>query len=173
MSDNDPKERASALGLPTTNELLRLVFESAHDFAILSTDRYGLVSNWNSGAERLIGWHADEIMGKSVDVIFTPEDQAAGVPEQERMTAARTGRAADDRWHCRKEGGRFWASGLMMPLEDARPGFVKIVRDRTEAHPTEQKLRASEERQKVLIAELRRGRRPRRCRACGGRSAGY
>jgi PAS domain S-box-containing protein len=154
MSSNDPKERASALGLPATNELLRLVFESAHDFAILSTDPHGLVTSWNSGAERLIGWRADEIMGKSIDIIFTPEDQAAGVPERERMTAAKSGRAGDDRWHRRKDGGLFWASGLMMPLEDAQQGFLKIVRDRTEQHLTEQKLRASEERQKVLIAEL-------------------
>lgn len=154
MSSNDPKERASALGLPATNELLRLVFESAHDFAILSMDPHGLVTSWNSGAERLLGWRADEIMGKSVDIIFTPEDRAAGVSKQERMTATGAGRASDDRWHCRKDGGRFWASGLMMPLEDARQGFLKIVRDRTEKHLTEQKLQASEERQKVLIAEL-------------------
>jgi PAS domain S-box-containing protein len=155
MTFHDSKERASQLGLPTTNELLRLIFESAHDFAILSMDPHGLVTSWNSGAERLIGWRADEIVGKSVDIIFTPEDQAAGVSKQERMIAAKTARAADDRWHRRKDGGRFWASGLMMPLEDAQRGFVKILRDRTEQHLMEERLRASEERQKVLIAELK------------------
>src|SRR5688572_30432116 len=131
---------------PGSDELLRLVFESAHDYAIFSMDPTGRVTSWNSGAERLTGWPADEIMGLTADVIFTPEDRAAGVPEQERAQASATGRAEDDRWQMRKDGTRFWASGLMMALEQPDLGFAKILRDRTDKHLADEHLRESEER---------------------------
>ena len=62
---------------PATDELLRLVIESAHDYAIFSMDPEGLVTSWNSGAERLTGWPAEAIVGRTADVIFTPEDRGA------------------------------------------------------------------------------------------------
>jgi len=139
---------------PASDELLRLIVESARDYAIFSMDRDGLVTSWNVGAEQLMGWSEAEIMGLTADVIFTPEDRAAGVPNQERIQAATAGRALDDRWQLRKDGKRFWASGLMMPLADAAQGFVKILRDRTEKHLADERLRQSEERQKMLAAEL-------------------
>jgi PAS domain S-box-containing protein len=139
---------------PASDELLRLVVESARDYAIFSMDRDGLVTSWNTGSQQLLGWSEAEIIGSTADVIFTPEDRAAGVPHQERIQAATAGRASDDRWQQRKDGERFWASGLMMPLEDVEQGFVKILRDRTEKHLADERLRQSEDRQKMLMAEL-------------------
>ena len=147
------KSRQGA-GSPASDELLRLIVESARDYAIFSMDRDGLVTSWNSGAEQLMGWSEAEIIGSTADVIFTPEDRAAGAPHQERIQAATAGRALDERWQQRKNGERFWASGLIMPLEDAEQGFVKILRDRTERHLADERLRQSEERQKMLMAEL-------------------
>lgn len=135
-------------------ELLRLIIDSARDYAIFSMDPDGLVTSWNAGAERLLGWTTDEILHTSADVIFTPEDRALGAPERERIEAAATGRANDDRWQQRKNGERFWASGLMMVLSDRKQGFVKILRDRTEKHFADDQLRKSVERQRVLMAEL-------------------
>jgi PAS domain S-box-containing protein len=106
------------------------------------------------GAERLLGWPAAEILGTTADVIFTPGDRLAGVPQFERLQAATAGRATDERWQQRKNGERFWASGLLMRLEDADRGFVKILRDNTEKHLAEERLRQSEERQTILLAEL-------------------
>jgi PAS domain S-box-containing protein len=117
-------------------------------------DRNGLVTSWNPGAERVLGWSSEEILNCTADVIFTPEDRAAGAAEQERIQAATSGRANDDRWQQRKDGKRFWASGLMMALGEPDQGFVKILRDRTEQHLDGERLRQSQERQAVLMAEL-------------------
>lgn len=135
-------------------QLLRLIIDSAHDYAIFSVDRAGLVTSWNSGAERVLGWGVNEILHRSADVIFTSEDRAACVPEAERAAAIANGRAEDERWQMRKNGSRFWASGLMMPLEDSSLGFIKILRDRTHRHLAEEKLRESEERFRLLALSI-------------------
>ena len=110
--------------------------ENAREYAIFSTDLERRVTSWNSGAQRLIGYEEDDVIGQSADVIFTPEDRAAGVPEQEARAALADGRAADERWHLRKDGSRFWGSGVMMAMHDANKntvGLIKIFRDHTEA----------------------------------------
>ncbi len=115
----------------------RAVFDSAVDFAIVVTDRDGLVTDWNSGAERVFGWTAEEMRGRPADRFFTPEDRAEGCAELEMRLAREEGRASDERWHVRKDGSRFWASGEMMPLLDevgGHFGFTKIARDRTAEH---------------------------------------
>ncbi|MDQ4134792.1 MAG: PAS domain S-box protein [Pseudomonadota bacterium] len=111
---------------------LQAILESATDFAIFTTDERGLVTFWNEGAWRLLGWREEEIVGRDTRIIFTPEDRAQGVPEQEMRTAAGAGRAEDERWHVRKDGSRFWSSGLAMPLRHGARGFLKILRDRTD-----------------------------------------
>ncbi|AWN39062.1 histidine kinase [Methylobacterium radiodurans] len=118
----------------------REIFDSAVDFAIVTTDHEGLVTAWNPGAERIMGWSAGEMLGRATDTFFTPEDRAADQPATEMRRAAGTGRAFDERWHLRKDGSRFWASGEMMPLraaDGADLGFLKILRDRTEARASE------------------------------------
>lgn len=139
---------------PGSEELLQLVIDSATDFAILSTDPTGQVTSWNPGAERLLGYGEDEIMGRSADAIFTPEDSAAGVPEAERRQALALGRALDERWTMRRDGSRFRASGLMMPLADRSHGFVKIFRDRTAQHRAEARVHESEERFRLLATSI-------------------
>jgi PAS domain S-box-containing protein len=125
-------------------KLYEQIVESATGFAILTTDPAGLVTSWNSGAQRLTGYGRAEIMGRSADLIFIPEDRNSGVPDQERAKALAEGRAEDERWHFRKDGSHFWGSGLMMPLTDTGTGFVKIMRDLSDRHMTERRLRDSE-----------------------------
>ena len=87
------------------------------------------------GAERLLGYREDEILNQPADLIFAAEDRIAGVPEQEAKTALIEGRAADERWHQRKDGTRFWGSGVMMAMHNRRGdvvGLVKIFRDETD-----------------------------------------
>jgi PAS domain S-box-containing protein len=147
---HDNQEKVSPLA---DDELLRLIFESATDFAIFTVDDAGAVTSWNPGAERMLGYTPDDIMGTSGDVIFTPEDRANAVPEGERSAARSKGRAEDERWHQRKDGSRFWGSGLMMPLKD-NIGFVKILRDRTEQHQAQERLRENEERFRLLATSI-------------------
>ena len=100
--DRTPRGPATA---PSSEELLRLVVESATDVAIIAMDQDGTVTSWNIGATRLLGYSDDEILHRDGDVIFTPEDRAARAPARERALAAENGRAEDERWHQRKNDG--------------------------------------------------------------------
>lgn len=123
----------------------RLLMEHVKDFAIFSLETDGRVKDWNTGAEEAFGFTREEILGRSGAIVFTPEDRSAGIPEKEMITAARDGCALDERWHLRKNGERFFASGTMRPLRDIAGqllGFVKVARDISE------RKRAEEERLK-------------------------
>lgn len=111
-----------------------LVLESAIDYAIITLDLNGKVTSWSKGAEIILGWAEAEILGKPAAIFFTPEDRAGSIPESEMANALTKGRGTDERWHLRKDGSRFWASGEMLRLHDGGPteGFLKILRDRTE-----------------------------------------
>ncbi|MEF2553288.1 HWE histidine kinase domain-containing protein [Aurantimonas sp. A2-1-M11] len=118
----------------------RQIVDSAVDFAILTLDLGGNVTSWNVGAEQILGWSETEMLGKTADIFFTPEDRADGILEKELDGARRDGRGIDERWHLRKDQSRFWASGEMMPLNDDADhhvGYVKILRDRTERRTAE------------------------------------
>jgi PAS domain S-box-containing protein len=128
----------------------RLAVESAKDYAIFTLDLAGRITGWNTGAENLLGWSEDEALGSPVNLIFTPEDNAEAIAEEEMRLAVTEGRADDNRWHLRKDGSRFWANGLMMPMRDdagGLTGFLKILRDLTEAQ-------LASEHQQILIHEL-------------------
>jgi len=152
-------------GLRESQELFRLIIESARDFAIYTADLDRRVLTWNPGAERITGFSEREIVGLSSDLIFVPEDRVRGVPEAEAAGALADGRAEDDRWHLRKDGVRFWGSGLMMPLRDDAGqvrGLVKIVRDLTGRRDVERglenarrELAESEERHRLLVSEIK------------------
>lgn len=111
-----------------------LVLESAVDYAIVTLDLQGNVTSWSNGAESIFGWTENEVLGKPIDLIFTADDRTKGMAQREMGDAFSKGRGTDERWHVRKDGSRFWASGEMMPLQDGGPieGFLKILRDRTQ-----------------------------------------
>jgi PAS domain S-box-containing protein len=141
---------------PPTDWYRRLVDE-VRDYAIFLTDLEGRVIGWNGGAERLLGWTEAEILGQSSFRMFVPEDIAAGAAARELATAAAEGRAEDERWHLRKDGSRFWGSGIMTAVHDdagALIGFGKIMRDRTAQRQLEARLRASLQDKEVLLKEM-------------------
>jgi PAS domain S-box-containing protein len=113
---------------------LRITMESATDYAIITMDTEGRVERWSQGATQLFGYAETEMRGHSADVIFTKEDRKADVPQKEMETARNTGRAADERWHRRKDGSRFYASGVMRPIQNngQLTGYVKVLRDMTQ-----------------------------------------
>jgi PAS domain S-box-containing protein len=124
-------------------EYFHLLMENVKDYAIFLLDPVGRVTQWNVGAERILGYPENEILGQSGGRIFTPEDRAQGIPEQEMRQAATAGRAEDERWHMRKDGTRFWGSGIMTALRDEQHqlrGFAKILRDLTERKQAEAEL---------------------------------
>ncbi|HZV98126.1 MAG TPA: EAL domain-containing protein [Methylophilaceae bacterium] len=130
-------------GLIDPSALLTSIYASAIDFGIITLDSERVITSWNAGAERIIGFSAKEVVGALGDSIFTPEDLSLAAPEIEAATSLAMGRAADNRWHMRKDGSRFWADGVMTPLFDEAKqhiGFVKILRDITEQKLTENRM---------------------------------
>lgn len=125
----------------------RQILDSAIDYAIFTTDLGGAVTAWNTGAEAILGWSETEMLGRSAETIFTPEDVACGVPEREMASARERGRGNDERWHIRKDGSRFFAFGELMPLRSeagAHVGYLKILRDRTRQREGEERTRETE-----------------------------
>ena len=120
-------------------KLAQKIVESSTDFAIISFNKRGEITSWNPGAETILGWSPDQAIGQHGRMIFTEEDQAAGSPEHEMERSVSDGRAVDERYHLKRDGSRFWGSGLMMPLNDGS-GYLKIVRDRTKERETERRL---------------------------------
>ena len=142
--------REARIALTASEARYRAIVESSTDYAMVATDLKGRITTWNTGAEHILGWSAEEMIGNTVDRFFTPEDRADRIPEEEMHGALTTGRGIDERWHLRKGEVRFWASGEMMPLKDdggAVIGFLKILRDRTAQRETELAL----ERQSALL----------------------
>jgi PAS domain S-box-containing protein len=140
--------------LREAEEHLRLMVESVKDFAIFTVDPQGRIMSWNSGAERLFGYSEEEIMGQELGNVFTPEDRAAKLPEQELATAAAQGRSTDERWHLRKDGSRFFASGVLTPILDVENrlrGFTKIARDITQRREAEEAVREAAVRLKAIV----------------------
>jgi two-component system CheB/CheR fusion protein len=130
--------RAAAEALRQSEERLRLIIESALEYAIFSTDLERRITSWNTGAERLLGYAEEEVLGRPADVIFTPEDRESRDPEKESRTARREGRASDERMHLRKDGTRFRGTGTMMLMRNQAGeavGFVKILRDLSDVRP--------------------------------------
>ena len=111
-----------------------LTFEASDDLAIFALDLAGRIQSWNAAAVVLFGHAAEQIVGRDGDVLWTPEDRAAGVPARERASAAATGVARDERWHQRGDGARAFVDGAMLARRDVDgrvAGFVKICRDET------------------------------------------
>jgi PAS domain S-box-containing protein len=125
----------------------RLV-QSVVDYAIFMLDREGHVISWNSGAERIKGYSADEIIGEHFSRFYTPEDLEADVPKEALRAAREEGRFTAEGWRVRKDGSRFWAMVVMDPIRDDDGeiiGFAKVTRDMTEKREAQLELERSQE----------------------------
>ncbi len=149
------RERASAAALRESEERNRRLVEGVKDHSVFVTSLDNTITDWTPGAEAIFGWPAAEIIGQSADLLFTPEDRAAGIPDTQLRTAREQGCASDERWHLRRDGSQFFANGSVRPLHDAAgavKGFIKIARDETERRAVEGQLRASEEFTRRILA---------------------
>src|SRR3954471_3623148 len=133
------------------------VVGSVRDYAIFLLDREGTILSWNTGAQRIKGYTAEEIIGQKISRFYTPEDLARGRPWALLAEAVREGRVEDEGWRVRKDGTRFWAdvviSAIPGPGGGVR-GFVKVTRDLTERRKNDEQLRQSEERLRLMIGSV-------------------
>ena len=151
--ENRVRERTAELtrtneSLQASEERFRLLIEGAQDYANFMLDPGGHVITWNTGAERLKGYQADEIRGRHFSCFYSEQDVACGKPEQELHQALTEGRCLDEGWRIRKDGSRFWARVVITPLHDNAGqlrGFAKITRDITEGMRAEERFRQAVE----------------------------
>ena len=134
-----------------TDDIYLKSVEDIRDYAIFMTDPEGIVTHWNRGAQHILGFNKEEIVGKNASRFFTAEDRAKDVPQKELTTAAAKGRAEDERWHVRRDGSRFWASGVVTAIRDDAGNliaFSKVMRDMTERN------RLTEERDRFFTLSM-------------------
>lgn len=139
----------------TVPEFYRLAIESLKEYALIIMDKNLIIGGWSGPAAAIFGFAENEIIGKSVSVLFTPEDIAKGIDESEFAKALKNGREDDERWHMRKDGERIWCYGISFPLKDEKGkvrGFVKLIRNDTERKHLTDRSRENEERL-ILAAE--------------------
>ncbi len=139
-------ETLSCRPAPQVNhaQLYEMLVGELTDFVVFLMDVDGCIVSWNPGVERIIGYTQDEWIGRSVAMIFTPEDRTEGIPKFEMTKAAEDGRAPDVRWHLRKNGTRFFVDGTMVGLRDEAGqllGFSKVMRDVTERKRESEELK--------------------------------
>lgn len=149
---------------PHIQELIERLLEQDDEHAIILLDPNGLIVAWMAAAEIVFGYTSGEMVGQPVEILFTPEDRAQKMPEYELAVASSDGHAEDDRWMLRRDGRRFWAVGVMIPIRTEAGeilGFGKILRNRTDikgqlesAQRQIERLKQMNESKNVFIATL-------------------
>jgi PAS domain S-box-containing protein len=136
------------MGIAQSPNPFDLLVSSVEDYAIFMVDLQGRISTWNSGAERIKGYSASEIVGQSIEVFYEPWERALK-PKMLLQRAADSGSVEDEGWRLRKDGTRFWAHVSITALRDPEGkliGFAKITADQTQRRAEGERLRQSEER---------------------------
>lgn len=152
------RPRAAEEQLRLSEQRFHHLVDAVIDYAIFMLDPAGHVSTWNSGAHRVKGYTGDEIIGRHFSVFYTPEDRAAGRPDQILAAVLRDGRYEDESWRVRNDGTHFWANVVITALRDERGtllGFAKVTRDltaRREAAELERKLMREQTAREVAEA---------------------
>jgi PAS domain S-box-containing protein len=148
--DGSPARRIGSVA----RDDLHLLIDSVTDYAIFLLDPSGRVVSWNTGARRIKGYEAGEIIGEHFSKFYLPEDVAAGKPEQELAIARQVCRVEDEGWRVRKDGSLFWANVVITALWDDQGllrGFGKVTRDLTQRRASEVELRRAEQRFHQLV----------------------
>jgi PAS domain S-box-containing protein len=140
--------------LRRSEECFRTLVESVRDYAIYMLDAEGRVATWNSGAERIEGYEAEEVIGKPFSIFFSPEEVQSGKPQQVLQAAATEGRYEEEGWRTRKDGSRYWSQVVYAAVRDDNgrlTGFAKVARDITDRKRALEELRRSEELFRKLV----------------------
>lgn len=139
-------------------ERYRMIVEGVRDYGIFMLDPKGHIRSWNSGAALIIGYTAEEIIGRHFSTFYTQFDKDRDHPAEELAIAIERGRFEEEGWRVRKDGAQFWANVIITPLYDDNKdlvGFSKVTRDLTQRKRDEMALRESEERLRLMMANVK------------------
>jgi PAS domain S-box-containing protein len=121
----------------------RVIVENITDHVIFTLDAEGRIDSWSPGAQKVLGYTAEEALGREYSLIFTPEDIDAGAPRSELEETARNGHCGTESWRVRKGGERFWSTGETTATRDGLGqvnGYVRVARDTTRQKRQEESL---------------------------------
>jgi PAS domain S-box-containing protein len=151
LRERDAALDSTAQRLTATEHSFSLLLDSVTDLAIFRLDPTGRIMSWNSGAARIKGYAAEEIIGAHFERFYTLEDRGLGTPKAALATAAREGRMETEGWRIRKDGSRFWANVIIDAIRSKGQlvGFAKITRDITERRAAEALLRHAQKMEAV------------------------
>ncbi len=148
------RQKTAEDALRESENRFRLFVDNVRDHALFQIDPSGRVSGWNSGAQKLFGYTAAEILGCSLDKLFPPEDREAGYPAQELASTLQQGQMQDARWLLRRDGTRFFAVWATHPIHDDTGqlrGYAKVLRDETDRLHQEEFRRQEEEQERKQL----------------------
>lgn len=151
---SQPNSDMCDLPAPPGDDLFRLLVQSVKDYAIFILDRAGCVLTWNTGAQRIKGYQAGEIIGEHFSKLYPAEAVARKHPDYELEVAKSQGFFEEEGWRLRKDGTLFWANVVITALYDQTGevcGFGKVTRDLTQRREHEEALRQSEERFRLMV----------------------
>jgi len=121
----------------------QIFMEGVTDYAIFLLDSSGRVASWNSGAQNIIGYKADEVIGKHFGIFYRPDERRAGEPKRALASAIQNGKHEVEGWRIRKNGTPFFMTGALTAIRDDDGGLIglaNIIRDATERRDTQEKL---------------------------------
>ena len=122
----------------------QLLVRGVKDYAIFMVDKNGLVASWNSGAELIKGYKAEEIIGQPIDVFYTAEEIQKGEPKRNLQMALQNGHFEIEGLRVRKDGSVFYANIVFASLLDDDGnlyGYAKVTRDITEKRKADDHIR--------------------------------
>jgi PAS domain S-box-containing protein len=140
--------------LRQSDERLRLLISGIREHAIYLLTAEGRVASWYHGAQQIKGYAEEEILGQHLSIFYTPEDLAAGIPQQALEQAAAEGSFEQEGWRVRKDGSRFWASSMLTAVYDERRllrGFTNITHDLSRRKQVEAALEQERQRMSAII----------------------
>ncbi|MDP8991128.1 MAG: sigma 54-interacting transcriptional regulator [Acidobacteriota bacterium] len=126
------------------------------DYALFLLDAEGQVAAWYAGAERIYGYKRDETAGRHVSYLYAGDDTLRTKLDEELRRSAAEGHLGNEGWQVKKDGSRFWANVITMSLKDedgVLQGFARVVRDFSDRHERDEKLRRSRARLRPVPAE--------------------
>jgi PAS domain S-box-containing protein len=139
-------------------KLYKMLIQDLQDYAIFTIAPDGLITSWNAGVERILGYPEESFVGRQFSMLFTPEDISVGVPFEELTRASREGHAPDKRWHVRADGSRLFVDGTLKALRDQGQdrvvGHLKIMRDDTDRALASLELEKSERNYRFLAESI-------------------